>query len=309
VNRRHPCFALVAVLAGCAPTVSSPELQTADVEARRDALGPEVMAAYRDLKGRLLAIEHRLRIANAPLCGPLVVPELGVLVADENSFAAEVVQAIASSALGVGDHATVVHVLPQGAFARAGGRVGDALAEAEHQSLTRFVMEHTDEAHPAAPIELQMSREGKALTLRVVPDPACAVRAVFAQEGVLLPWQHDSFISAVPAGALRYFGDDELAVLIGHQLAHGLIDAAAHPPEDREAAADRIGVFMTARAGFDYRAAPSLWMRIAAEYPGTIEGSAGRHGEIARRLPGIRALVDEIGGAIASHKPLHPGRF
>ena len=302
--------ALLALgFAACTHHVSTPDLAPDEIRARRDALGPEVMAAFRDLKARLLRIEHRLRVANAPLCGPLVIPELGVLVADENSFSKDVVQNIASSALGIGDRATVVHALPSGAFARAGGRVGDALADARQASLTQFVIDHGDREHPTAPITLEMVRDGQPLRLRVKPDAACAVRAVFSQEGTLLPWQHDAFVSAIPAGALRYFDDDELAVLIGHQLAHALVELAPAPPADREGMADRIGLFMVARARFDYGVGPKLWEHIAAEYPWSIEGWPQHHGEIAQRMPALRALVDEIAGLAASGKPLHPGQF
>jgi len=310
VTRRFTIVvAMVLGLTACITRVNAPELQVEEIQERRDALGPEVVRAFRDLKGRLLSIEYRLRTASASLCGPLVVPELGVLVADENSFEEDVVQGIASTFLGIGDRATVVHVLPAAAYARAGGRVGDALADPEHPSLTRFVMEHGDESNPSAPITLQMVREERPIELTVKPDVACAVRAVFSQEGTLLPWKHDAFMSAIPAGALRYFDDDELAVLIGHQLAHALVDLAPSPPEDREATSDRISLFMVARARFDYTVAPKLWERVAAEYPGSIEGWATRHGTIARRMPELRALVAEIAGLAASGRPLHPGRF
>jgi hypothetical protein len=310
VIRRFAILAAISwALAGCMARVSAPELAEEEIRARRDALGPEVLNAFRDLKGRLLQIEYRLRTANAPLCGPLVVPELGVLMADENSFSEGVVQGIASSSLGIGDRATVVHALPSAAFIRAGGRIGDALADAEHESLTRFVIERSDRDRPAAPISVEMIRQGQPIELTIEPDVACAVRAGFSQEGTLLPRKHDAFTSAIPAGALRYFDDDELAVLIGHQLAHALVDLAPAPPTDREAASDRIGVFMAARARFDYAVAPKLWERIAAEYPGAIEGWPAHHGMIARRMPALHALVDEIERLAASGQPLHPGRF
>lgn len=303
------CALACSILGACFARVDAPELSKREVETRRTQLGPSVIAEYRNRKARLMEIENRIRIANAPLCGPLVIPEIGVIVADENTFEVDSIQEIASDALRIeGERATVVHIVPGGAFERAGGRLGDAMADEKHASMSEFVLEQVENPRAGQSVTLPLLREGKRIDLQVRPDVACAVRGVFSQEGVLLPWQHDRFVSAIPVGALRYLDDHELAILISHQLAHALVDLAQTSPDDAERVADRVGLFMAARARFDASLAPKLWRDVAAEYPSQIEGT-GLHGRIAERLPAVEATVSEIRALRSANKALHPGRF
>jgi predicted Zn-dependent protease len=75
--------------------------------------------------------------------------------------------------------------------------------------------------------------------------------------------------------------DDELAVVLGHELAHGIL---GHPPMrteegilasfgikaselwHREEQADRLGLRLMAAAGYDLRAAIPFWRRYLGKY-------------------------------------------
>jgi Zn-dependent protease with chaperone function len=136
--------------------------------------------------------------------------------------------------------------------------------------------------------------------------------------------------------------DDELAAVIGHEIAHALLEhgrarmseqvlkgvginlAAAYfglsdvgtaalaqatqlaitLPYSRghETDADLVGLELAARAGYDPRAAVSLWRKMAAASQGqppqflsTHPGHAQRIGEIERNLPRVMALYANAG--------------
>jgi len=110
--------------------------------------------------------------------------------------------------------------------------------------------------------------------------------------------------------------DDELAAVIGHEIAHaayfGLGDLgyavlanaaqlAITLPYSRghETDADLVGLELAARAGFDPRAALSLWRKMAAATQGqppqflsTHPGHAQRIQEIERTLPRVLPLYE-----------------
>lgn len=61
--------------------------------------------------------------------------------------------------------------------------------------------------------------------------------------------------------------DDELAAVLGHEIGHSLREHAREVLPDRQRAemeADIIGVELAARAGYDPRAALTLWLKLAA---------------------------------------------
>ena len=139
----------------------------------------------------------------------------------------------------------------------------------------------------------------------------------------------------VNMGLLEFVeSDDELAVVVGHEIAHAL---ASHGAErlsrdavagilaelalgeidpglrfaieqaygvgvslpfsrDHEREADRLGLFLAAEAGYDPRAAVSLWRRMAAagsqgpEWLSTHPDPGGRADDLARLIPEAEAI-------------------
>ena len=82
-----------------------------------------------------------------------------------------------------------------------------------------------------------------------------------------------------------------------------------------ELAADRLGLYMAARAGYDISPAPDFWARIAAERPHDIVlnvsreqrgGKDGPHGRIAERIVQMRKVIHEIVAKRAEGRPLDP---
>jgi predicted Zn-dependent protease len=129
----------------------------------------------------------------------------------------------------------------------------------------------------------------------------------------LMTFLQDSAV-AVPYGLLEAAGDDWLAIAVAHQIVHALLELSTERIDDPEASADRVGLLLAAQAGFDVGAAPAFWQWLASENPWRIASTGAfriarphptletdteypasqLHLGIARRLPAIRATVEEI---------------
>ena len=103
----------------------------------------------------------------------------------------------------------------------------------------------------------------------------------------------------------RIIRDAAIAVVDGGFAAVG---------KSAEIAADRLGLYLAARAGFDVAAAPGLWDRLAVEQPWSLSddvehygsNSVPPHGYMASRAVAVRAIVAEIESKRDEGAPLVP---
>ena len=105
--------------------------------------------------------------------------------------------------------------------------------------------------------------------------------------------------------------DDELAVVIGHELAHRILGGGHASYPKKEVRADEIGLYLVARAGFDEAVAPTFWERFALEKPSMIRwepdekrAKEPRHARIAERLLAMRVVLEQIAQLRAEDRPL-----
>lgn len=150
----------------------------------------------------------------------------------------------------------------------------------------------------------------------------------------------------VTRGMLRFLEDDsELAVIMGHEIAHnmmGHLDAqqenamagmmlgavlagmAGQPAnmhgglqdsatmagalsysQEFEAEADYVGLYIAARAGYNIRKAPDLWRRMSLEEPDGVYNSF-THPTNPERAVALRKAIDEIEYKKKNRLPLVP---
>lgn len=144
----------------------------------------------------------------------------------------------------------------------------------------------------------------------------------------------------ITSGMIKFCkSDDELALVLGHELAHNtmshidakrgngllmsfLIDGpiialtGVNPGIGRnigegmhsqgfESEADYVGMYNTARAGFDIDGVSDLWRRMATEHPTAIY-TATTHPTTANRFVVLEATRDEINAKKAAGQQLEP---
>ena len=111
----------------------------------------------------------------------------------------------------------------------------------------------------------------------------------------------------VYSGLLRFLeSDDELAVILGHELAHALLDDGLDPAA-AEREADAVGLYLAARAGYDISVARGLSQRFVREFPLALEARTGHtHLRSPERSLALEATTREIQRKLVHGEPLEP---
>lgn len=108
----------------------------------------------------------------------------------------------------------------------------------------------------------------------------------------------------VTTAMIRALTDDELAFLIAHELAHSVngdyTETESRPP--LELAADRTGLFLMARAGYDISAARSALEKL--DIPRS--PASGTHPSGPERMANLQKALTEVSRKLKSGAPLRP---
>jgi hypothetical protein len=348
---KHPLAwqgaAVLLLLGACAPVTQRPPLDEKVVaeEARRQR-----ELALEDLledQARLHRIAYPILARGAPLCGEKVRPALGARFAGRDDFGRELREA-AERRLGVADEAVVVHVAAGSPAERAGLRERDVVVAVagnpapRGEGAARRLVEAIAQAEKSgAPLALRVRRAGLELDLAATPEPACDYAVLLHPEHVPNAFADGRRI-LLTRGMLRFAREDlELAVVIGHELAHNAMGHIAKRAGNMllgtildilaasrgvntqgafgelaglaysqafEAEADYVGLYFVARAGHDVARAPNIWRRIAAAAPGSIarQGFLATHPSTPERFVALERTVEEIRAKQAAGAELVP---
>lgn len=226
----------------------------------------------------------------------------------------------ARQALGLGELPTIVGVVPGSAADRSGLRAGDQLervgasavsAGGEGYARLQQVEDWVDQGLARGGVAMRLRRGGAAVELTLRPEPGCGSRFQLLP-GAGLNAKADGRYVQVSGGLVEFVGsDDELALVIAHELAHNILghrarlDAAGTSRglfagfgknrtriRETELEADRFALYLMARAGYDPAIAPAFWARFGRKlvpgflsdgtHPGTAERVRRAEAEIAR---------------------------
>ena len=193
----------------------------------------------------------------------------------------------------------ILTVLSQTPAARAGLVAGDVLlavngrplptgasvaAEPKREKWRRLADEAEAELETAlrrGPADLRVLREGREIQLRLGSLPACLGRVRLARSTQVNAFATGRTVVMTTA-MLRFLrSDGELAVVLGHELAHNIFGHRQMRNEEgilrglgikpsavwkREEAADRFGLRLMSAAGYDLDAAIPFWRRYLGKY-------------------------------------------
>ncbi len=84
----------------------------------------------------------------------------------------------------------------------------------------------------------------------------------------------------------------------------GRLTAGAYS-QDFEAEADYVGLYVMARAGYDFHDAVTVWRRMAVNSPGAIT-MASDHPATSERFVALQAAIQEIDAKVAQGQKLLP---
>lgn len=316
--------------------VSQPAVVTADQQA---------LQALVTLQDRLYRVAAPLLVNNPELCKGNARNLLGFTAKNKYSYSADFVNA-AQKSLGLDDRLQIMGVLAGSGAARAGIRRGDTLIAVEDKVLPDGESAEREAAAILAPmmagrtnVALSVLRNGANVSLNVPLTHACAFGVELGNTDNVVAYAdgHRILITRGMLNAVR--SDDELAYVMAKEMAHnalshatklrmsatigGIIDnltrirpdmsimaglAGIRPmPQDLDAMADKLSLYMLVRAGYKIDQVVPFWQRMASQYPATMLNSyTALHPSTAYRVAAMEKTLKDISVKQARKKPLLP---
>ncbi|WP_158266293.1 M48 family metallopeptidase [Allosphingosinicella deserti] len=263
---------------------------------------PLVASTLRESDARVAAIAYRLARMGKALC-PETHPLTGMLFHHLAEYG------LADRALMIERYALnrgpgILTVLADTPAARAGLKAGDVLLTIGGQPLTsgaviaaeakRTVWRKRVEAEEArleaalrqGPVPLKVLRAGQSIEVTLDSEPGCYGKVRLARSTQVNAFASGSTVIMTTAMLDFLKSDDEVAVVLGHELSHNilkhpdLLDDQGVPRKGifrgigknasrvwkTEEEADRFGIRLVWRAGYDVNAAIPFWRRYLGRY-------------------------------------------
>ena len=293
----------LAVPVASAADLELSEAEVADQRARLASLGFEQML---ERQQRLTRVSSELRYHGAALCEQRWSRVLGIVAAS----AAEIPEAYRETAYlryGIDDLVKVLWVLPGYPAADADLRAGDTILEIDGRE-THFAaaLEQRSAGDLPNTTALKIERDGEVRDLQLETRIGC-----FQPAKIEILDNIDAYTEGerivVYSGLLRFLeSDDELAVILGHELAHALLGDGLDPAA-AEREADAVSLYLAARAGYDISVARGLSQRFVREFPLALEARTGHtHLRSPERSLALEATTREIQRKLVHGEPLEP---
>jgi predicted Zn-dependent protease len=138
-----------------------------------------------------------------------------------------------------------------------------------------------EDALRTGPARLRVLRENQQLDLTLGSEPGCIGRVRLARSNQMNAFSLRGYVVMTTAMLGYVRGEDELAVVLGHELSHSILGHEGVRDEEgilaglgikpsaiwrREEAADRLGLRLMAAAGYNLDAAIPFWHRYLGQY-------------------------------------------
>ena len=325
------------------PNVKTPtNVPEKKVEPSQDVSALSILIARQE---RIYRVAAPLMVKNAPLCRSFARPLLGFTAKNLYSYPAELAPA-AESALKLNDRLRVMQVLDGSGAMRAGIRPGDILQSIQEQALPLGAQAESEAARLLAPliknatdISIVVLRQDQPIRLTIPLTAACAFSMEIGQAPQVSAYADGRRIM-IPRGMLDFLSsDEELAVILAREIAHNILQHAASqqmtatvasmidallPLKPDTAAlasrgglrpmsakadqeADRLAMYLLARAGYDPAATERVIGKIAQAYPASQNPTyTALHPWTPERRQSIQTTLSEIRQKQTSKNPLLP---
>ncbi len=345
-------FILTSLLVACAaPTTRPVEIDKKAEDAEALLQRELAFEGFLEDELRIKRVAQPILLSATELCKDKTRYDSGATFTSAGAYGKDF-EPVVTKFLGIqGNELGLLHVIPGSPADLAGLKRGDRLI-----SVNGFVIPDTKEApaelgkralewlkNPAPLVTVYARKAASGLQTAqavVTPVKACDFPAFLVMQESLNAYADGKAI-AIFRGMLRFANDNELAIVIGHELAHnfmGHIEAGQRnnvlgtiaeiiaasrgiPTQGAlgsaialafspafEAEADYVGLYVLARAGIAIQDAPKFWRRMAAANPAGISqrGMIASHPATSARFVALEKTVQEIEAKRAAGQPLVP---
>lgn len=294
---------------------------------------------------RLYRVAAPLLVNNTELCKGNARNLLGFTAKNKYSYSSAYVNA-AQQALGLDERLQVMGVLAGSGAAKAGVRRGDILTAVEDRPLPQGEKAEREAAAMLGPlmagrssVKLSVLRNGGDMTLNVPLTYACAFSIDLGNTDNVNAYADGRRILITRGMLNTVRTDEELAYVIAKEMAHnalghaitqrmiatigGIIDnltriqpdmstmvgtAGVKPmPQELDAMADRLSLYMLARAGYGIDNVEQFWRRMAIQYPATmLNAYTALHPATEYRIAAMEKSIPDIKAKRNSQKAILP---
>ena len=221
----------LAFLAGCQTTQTTPPT-IADSAIAAEQLKQKAMVFERDerMYARLLDVAFPILSASAELCEDNIRYEYGFLVADRSEAPRDFVDGF-EERYGPGER-PLVTVVVRGSPAYEAGLVrgheilavnGEETKDGR-SSAWRLRDDVTDAEEDMIPLVLSVSKDGVTREVTLVGTPVCNYGVQISKDNVINAYADGENIIFTEAMMRFTESDEELATVVGHEIAHNLMD-------------------------------------------------------------------------------------
>ncbi len=268
-------------------------------------------------------VGYRLATANSDLCAA-PKPGPGFLIETLEQYA-PVYRSAAAKLLKLGRFPTVTNVVRGSPADVAGLRAGDALTAMNALPLptspshphgadftrTENVQKMLLEEFARGRVTLSLLRDEQALAVEVTAPLVCAADYNVVTENALNSETDGSSIQISSRLVALAVSDDDIAAVLAHELAHnvlrhraqldklhvsrgllGQLGRSAALIRQTEYEADRLSIYLLARAGYSLDAAMSFWRRLRVA---SLTVGDRTHPQWSERLSAMQTEVDLVG--------------
>jgi len=290
------------------PDISAPDLAAETLRQETEALR-QIEADTQ----KLLNIGWPVLTANADLC-PKTRSSIGVRTHTLKSYPKRL-RSTARPVLGADDTLRVFKIAENSPAALAGIKPGDVILndQGEPSKLKGETWENS-----LADNTINIRRGDETLSLAIHPISACGYNLRLSSSAVINAYADGKNIS-VTTGMMDFTkSDDELALIVGHELGHNTMDhirkivgnyilsfGATRYTRPFESEADYVGLYYLVRAGYSPDGVEDFWQRLSAVSPKSIS-RAKTHPTFPDRYLLIRETRKEIRAKQAAGKSLIP---
>ena len=322
---------ILAALLLSACTALTPLIEDSSAPARKnDAAAHDDLRAIAILQERLDHVAGPLLLKNASICKKQSRSLLGFTARNRYSYSAELSD-VAQATLGLGEPLQVTAVMAGSGAERVGLRRGDNLIAVGNKPMPQGKNAEYDAPAVLAPfvvgqtsVKLTVQRDGRNLTLSVPLTRACGFRIELGNTDSVNMYA-DGRRVLVTRGMMNFVrSDEELAYVVANGIAHNLFghahklqstaatgdiinhlmqvrpDASRLPtlkpvPPAMDALADRLALYIVARAGLNVEGAAAFWQRLAVQHPaGEVGSFSANHPSTAQRIAAMEKAIGEI---------------
>lgn len=266
---------------------------------------------YETMLTRLDRISTEILQANVELCEK-TKPGIGIRTHAKKTYSKHL-RSAAGRWLGATDTPSVILVSANSPASLAGIIKSDILLNTKDKPVharNKYVLGDDN--------TVRVRRGEDVLVLTLEPRTRCGYPVYLRMSGAINAYATGRSIIVTTAMMDFAATDEELALVVGHELAHNtmghvpkilrnmiLSGFATRTTRPFEAEADYVGLYYMARAGYDMEGVEAFWRRLGVQHPKNIV-RAKTHPITPSRLLSIRLTAQEIENKRSADQPLVP---